>query len=124
MLGYVLTHPGLKTYNKGTIMKELRTEIEIQASDERVWGLLTDFARFPLWNPFIRWVKGDAKVGARLEVRIQPSGARGMRFKPTVLKFKPKRELRWLGRLLMPGLSDGEHIFSIVPLGPQRVRFT
>lgn len=56
-------------------MKELGTEIETQASVERVWGLITDFAGFSLWNPFIRWVRGDAKVGARLEVRIQPSGA-------------------------------------------------
>ena len=32
-------------------MKELRSEIEIQASDERVWQLLTDFPRFAHWNP-------------------------------------------------------------------------
>jgi len=105
-------------------MKELRTEIEIQASDERVWQLLTDFVSFPQWNPFIRRAKGEAKVGARLEVHIQPSGASGMTFKPTVLKAEPNRELRWLGRLLMPGLFDGEHIFTIETLGANRVRFT
>ena len=105
-------------------MKELRTEIEIQASAERVWGLLTDFARFPNWNPFICWAKGEVKVGARLEIRIQPSGARGMTFKPVVLKVDPMRELRWLGRLLTPGLFDGKHIFSVERLSPQRVRFT
>ena len=44
-------------------MKELRTEIEIQASDKRVWQLLTDFASFPQWNPFIRQAKGEVKVG-------------------------------------------------------------
>ena len=105
-------------------MKELRTEIEIQASAERVWGLLTDFASFLQWNPFIRWAKGEARLGARLEIRIQPSGAGGMTFKPTVIKLETMRELRWLGRLVMPGLFDGEHIFNIEPLGPQRVRFT
>ena len=105
-------------------MKELRTEIEIQASAERVWGLLTDFASFPQWNPFIRWAKGEARLGARLEIRIQPSGAGGITFKPTVIKLETMRELRWLGRLVMPGLFDGEHIFNIEPLGQQRVRFT
>jgi hypothetical protein len=105
-------------------MKELRNEIEIQASDERVWQLLTDFSSFPQWNPFIRQAKGEAKVGARLEVHIQPSGASGMTFKPIVLKVKPNRELRWLGRLLMPGLFDGEHIFTIETLEANRVRFT
>ncbi len=105
-------------------MKELHTEIEIQASDKRVWQLLTDFASFPEWNPFIRQAKGEVKVGARLEVHIQPSGASGMTFKPVVLKVEPNRELRWIGRLLMPGLFDGEHIFTIETLDTNRVRFT
>jgi hypothetical protein len=105
-------------------MKELRTEIEIQASAERVWQLLTDFGSFPEWNPFIRWANGEAKPGARLEVHIQPSGTSGMTFKPIVVKAEPNHELRWLGRLLMAGLFDGEHIFTIETLGVDRVRFT
>ncbi len=105
-------------------MLELRSEIEIQASAERVWQLLTDFTSFPKWNPFIRRANGEIKEGARLEVYIQPSGAGGMTFKPTILKVEPNRELRWLGRLVMPGLFDGEHIFTIEPLGNNRVRFT
>ena len=105
-------------------MKELCTEIEIQASDKRVWQLLTDFASFPQWNPFIRQAKGEAKVGARLVIHLQPSGASGMTFKPIVLKVEPNRELRWLGRLLMPGLFDGEHTFTIETLEANRVRFT
>lgn len=104
-------------------MKELRSEIEIQASAERVWQLLTDFASFPQWNPFIRRASGIVRPGERLEVYIQPPGARGMTFRPTVLIAEPNRELRWLGHLLIPGLFDGEHIFTIEPLGTQRVRF-
>jgi len=75
-------------------MKEIRTEIEIEASAERIWQTLTDFAAFPEWNPFIRRASGEVKTGARLEVYIQPSGARGMTFRPTVLKAEPNRELR------------------------------
>jgi len=105
-------------------MKELRAEIEIQATAERVWQLLTDFASFPQWNPFIRRANGEVRAGARLKVHIQPSGASGMTFQPTVLKAVPNRELRWLGRLVIPGLFDGEHIFTIEPAGEDRVRFT
>jgi hypothetical protein len=105
-------------------MKELRSKIEIQASAERVWQLLTDFPSFPQWNPFIRKATGNIQVGERLEVNIQPSGASGMTFRPTVLKAEPNRELRWLGHLLISGLFDGEHIFTIEPLGEGRVRFT
>ncbi len=46
-----------------------------------------------------------------------------MTFRPTVLKADPNRELRWLGRLRVPGLFDGEHSFTIQPLEENRVRF-
>jgi len=38
-----------------------------------------------------------------------------MTFKPTVLAAEPNRELRWLGRLLLPRLFDGEHSLRIEP---------
>ena len=102
---------------------ELKSEIEINASPETVWNLLTDTSKYPEWNPFIRRLSGELKVGQKLVVFIQPSGASGMEFKPVVLNFEPNRELRWLGRLLFPGLFDGEHIFQIEPLSEKRVRF-
>jgi hypothetical protein len=104
-------------------MKELHSEIEIQAPAERVWQALTDFAAFPEWNPFMRRASGQIKTGAKLDIYLQPTGGSGMRFRPTVLKAEPNRELRWLGHLLIPGLFDGEHILKIEPLGPDRVRF-
>jgi hypothetical protein len=104
-------------------MKELHTEIEINASAERVWRVLTDFAAYPKWNPFVRRVEGEVSVGARLHVYIQPSGGKGMSFRPTVLIADPNREFRWLGHLWLPGLFDGEHSFSIEPLVEGRVRF-
>lgn len=105
-------------------MRELNTEIEINASAERVWQLLTDFDAYPQWNPFMRSVKGKPEPDSKLKVFIQPSGARGMKFSPTVLKAEPQRELRWLGRLFIGGLFDGEHIFNIQPLAENRVKFT
>jgi len=105
-------------------MKELRSEIEIDASAEQVWRVLTNFAAFPQWNPFIRKASGDIRVGTSIEARMQPSGARGMNFRPTVLKVEPNRELRWIGHLWMGGLFDGEHVFTIEPITGTRVRFT
>ena len=104
-------------------MKELRSEIEINAPPERVWVLLADFGSFPEWNPFIREAEGQLEEGARLRVFLQPSGGRGMTFRPTVLTAEPQRELRWRGHLGVPGVFDGEHIFTIEPLDGGRVRF-
>ncbi len=105
-------------------MKELSAEIEIEAPAGRVWQVLTDFAKFTEWNPFIRQMSGEAKIGARLHVSIGASGTRPMSFSPKILNVEPNRELRWLGRLLIPGLFNGEHSFTIEPLDEKRVRFT
>jgi hypothetical protein len=103
--------------------KELHSEIEIDAPAERVWRVLTDFASFPKWNPVIRSISGEPTTGEGLEVRLEPPGGQGMTFKPKVLKAEDNRELRWLGNLLVPGLFDGEHSFTIQPLEENRVRF-
>ena len=56
-------------------------------------------------------------------MRIEPPQARATTFKPTVRSVEPNRELRWLGRLLIPGIFDGEHSLSIEPLEGSRSRF-
>ena len=100
----------------------LRTEIDINASGERVWRVLTDFGAYGEWNPFITSISGEVRRGARLKVRVHPPGGRGMTFRPTVLAADRNRELRWVGRLLFPGIFDGEHAFLITPLENGGVR--
>jgi hypothetical protein len=104
-------------------VRELRREIEIDAPPERVWAVVTDLAAYPDWNPFIRRITGELQVGAKLEVRIEPPGGRALTFKPTVRAVEAKRELRWLGRLLLPRVFDGEHSLRIEQLDGGRSRF-
>ena len=97
--------------------------IEIDASPTTVWSVLADTDAYPDWNPFMTKLAGDFTVGATLEVRIEPPNARPMTFKPTVLAVEPERELRWLGKFILPGLVDGEHSLRIEPLTEGRSRF-
>ena len=106
-----------------SLMRELFTEIEIQAPADKVWRILTDLSRFAEWNPFIRKAQGEVKKGARLHVHIVPPNSKGMTFKPSVTRVVQGWEFRWLGRLILPGLFDGEHIFEIVPIDNTAVRF-
>ena len=96
-------------------MTPVSTSMTIAAPPERVWEVLTDFAAYPEWNPFMTSVTGSLGVGKRLSVRIHPPGGKPMGFKPTILVVKPFQELRWLGRLIVPGLFDGEHYFRLAP---------
>ena len=104
-------------------MKELHTEIEIRAPVDRVWEILTDFAQFPMWNPFVMQAQGEIREGARLRVRIEPPGGKAMTFTPAVIRAAPNEELGWLGRLLLPGVFDAEHCFQLTPTADGGTRF-
>jgi hypothetical protein len=102
---------------------ELRTEIEIEAPPAAIWKVLTDFARYPEWNPFIPEISGQLEVGSELQVVIAPPDSSEMRFRPTLLALKPDEELRWRGKLFVSGLFDGEHFFRLIAISSHRTRF-
>jgi hypothetical protein len=104
--------------------RRIETEIDINAPAAKVWAVLTDFPKMPLWNPFITAIAGRPAAGERLTVTIRPPGKSALTFKPTVLKVSPERELRWLGHFIVTGLFDGEHYFLLDPLGDRRTRLT
>lgn len=98
-------------------MYELRTEIEIKASAEQVWDILSDFGAYGQWNPFVRELAGGepTAVGTKLGVTISPPGGKAMRFSPSVTEWEPGQRFAWLGHLLVPGLFDGEHRYELEP---------
>ena len=104
-------------------MKLLQSELEIQASSNRVWEVLCDFDAYSRWNPFIPYCEGQLQVGAKLRLRMCSPGESGRSLHPTVLSAEPGRDLRWLQRLRLPGLFYHEHYFEIEPLGLKRSRF-
>lgn len=98
-------------------MPTIETVVTIDAPPETVWNILTDIEAYPDWNPFILEGQGEFREGEKVQLGMQPPGGRKMTFKPTVLKVETGRELRWLGRLGLPGLFDGEHWFRLEPEG-------
>lgn len=103
--------------------KEIRTEIVINAPAQKIWSLLIQFENYSRWNPFIKEAKGRPVQGEQIFVRIEPPGAKGMSFRPRLLKVDQGKELRWLGKLFITGLFDGEHIFELQDAGNGTTRF-
>lgn len=96
-------------------MKELHTEIEINATPETVWHILMDFDSYPEWNPFILRLSGTAAIGETLQARLRPEGGKPVTVRPKVTELEPFRSFEWLGRLGVKGLFDGRHRFRIEP---------
>lgn len=114
---YLATISLITKINVTAMAKEINTEILINATPEKVWSILTSFDDYPNWNPFIKSIKGEAKVGNKIKVNIEPPNSKAMTFEPRVLAFETNKELRWLGHLLFKGLFDGEHKFEIIDNG-------
>ncbi len=97
--------------------KRLLTDIDIDATPERVWEVLTDLAAYPGWNPFIVRAEGVVETGRRLTLTMQPLGGRATTLRPRLVEVDVPRRLRWRGALGVPGLMDAEHTFTLEPRG-------
>lgn len=100
-------------------MKELRTEIEINASPAKVWDVLTDFDKYNQWNPFITKIIGQLKEGSKIEIFVETPAGKKRKYEPTVTRVEQNRELRWVGK---SWVLNGEHIFGIEQLQERRVK--
>jgi hypothetical protein len=114
---YLTTIIFIIVLNTTASAKEIKTEILINASPEKVWAIFSDFNNYPNWNPFIKLLSGEVKVGNKINVTIQPNNSKPMTFKPKVLVFEVNKEFRWRGRLLFGGLFDGRHQFELIDNG-------
>ena len=97
---------------------EIKTAIVINAKPKAVWEVLTNFENYPNWNPFVKSIAGEVKVGNQINIQVQ-----NMKFKPTVLAFEKNKEFKWLGHLFFKGLFDGEHRFKLVDNGDGSTKF-
>jgi len=101
-------------------VKQLRTDVEINSNPKQVWDILINFNEYQKWNPFIRKIVGEAKVGSKILINIKTQGGKNRKYEPTVTKVQEGRELRWFGGGLF---LNGEHIFTIEMRDSGRVLF-
>ena len=95
--------------------RDLLTTIDIAATPARVWAVLADTTAYPQWNPHMRLI-GRLEPGHVIE-HVEIDGDDRMVFRPRLLVVRPDRELRWLGRVMVPGLLDAEHYVLLQPSG-------
>lgn len=103
-------------------MKILHTEIIINASAGKIWNILSDFEKFPEWNPFILSIEGKREIGAQLKVVLKNGNGTSV-FKPKVLVWDKDNAFEWLGSLPIPGIFNGQHHFKIEKISEHQVKF-
>lgn len=103
--------------------KSIVTEIIINAPAERVWEILTNTEKYADWNPFLLKIKGEIKIGNRLENTMK-NGNSTIIFKPQVLQVIPENYFEWLGKLWVSGIFDGRHYFRLEKINSTQIKLT
>jgi hypothetical protein len=101
---------------------EMRFEVEIAAPAAHVYRVLTDFASYELWNPFLTSLRGELRVGQKLDLEMSLPEGRIYELTPEVTQVTENAELRWRGRFLLPALLEAEHFFLLSERGPRSTR--
>jgi hypothetical protein len=93
-------------------MKTFSCRIQIQASPEVVWNLLTDAPGYPEWNTTVDKVEGVIALGQKVRVfaKVNP----GRAFPVKVTTFTAPHRMVWAGGMPL-GLFQGERTFSLTP---------
>src|SRR3954464_13869466 len=97
--------------------REMRTSIDVDATPERVWEVLTDVPAYPDWSPVLTSAEGTFAVGGRVVFGFPALHALLRTTVPArVLEVTPCRRLRYklrFARLGIPDLLDSEHTFTV-----------
>jgi len=105
------------------LFNKVFTKTEIAAPAEIVWQILTDFNKYPEWNPFIVKIKGSLDKGSRLTVLLDNQNGKKQKFARRLKKIVRNSEFRWHGYVFMPGLLDAEHLFVVEKLSKVKTLF-
>lgn len=93
-----------------TFRSECRVSINIHATPQVIWALLTDAADFPRWNSTVTSIKGLIEQGQKLEIRV-PISERT--FSPKVTELVVDTRMVWSDG--MAPMFKGERTFTLAP---------
>lgn len=103
-------------------MKEIKGSVMIDAPADQVWARMVDFSSYSEWNPWIKSMIGELKVGTDYDVTAQPPGKGATRFRSRVMKIDEGKEILFQGKV-MGGLVKDDHVFSVEPIDPGKTLF-
>lgn len=100
------------TQLKSTLTMHCRVEVNIRATVELLWSILTDVKDYPRWNSTVSRIEGDFREGHN--IRIHPQGS-GRVFAPKISEVVLNERMTWAAGSLP--FFKGVRTFEIRPHG-------
>ena len=95
-------------------MKQVVRTIDINAPAQDVWAVFTGFDKYPEWNPYVLDAKAELNIGGDIHLKLQNAGEdKPFRITAIIDAIDAPRHFGWRGKVLLPGLMDTHHHFTI-----------
>ncbi|WP_024805086.1 SRPBCC domain-containing protein [Nocardia sp. BMG51109] len=97
--------------------------VDIDAPAEVVWKVLTDFAGYGEWNPFVRACHSTLEPGAAIDMRVRLVGSRPMNQREWVRTHTPGTEFSYSMKPVPLGALHSMRSHTLTPLADGRCRY-
>lgn len=98
-------------------MREIRTEITINAAIEDVWACLMQLEHWEAWNPIVKRASGTPAPNSILDITMVGKDGRdgkdGPNYQPVVIEFNAPHQFRWRAKMMASFLFTNDKIFQL-----------
>ena len=108
------------TVKRTTFRMECSVNTEINASPEKIWGILTNAARYTQWNTTIISINGNISLGEQIQLKSKLDPKRTFKLKVSTLK--PNTTMVWEDG--MAPMFKGVRNYELVKLNGNMTKFT
>ncbi len=98
-------------------MREIKTEIQISASPDKVWSIISNIKNWYEWSPIIQKSKGDPFLGAKLSIIMTgkegKGGKDGPSYQPIITFFNEAKSFRWRAKMIAGFIFTNDKSFEL-----------
>ena len=111
---------GRASKQRKTFRMQCGVSINIKATPEKIWSLLTNAADFPRWNSTVHSIEGEIALGHKIKLRVPIAPKRV--FKLKVSAFEPGKRMVWQDGA--PPMFKGVRTFLLTPRADRSIDFS
>ena len=97
-------------------MKEIRTEILISSSPDKVWEILMDIPNWPQWNPIVNKIEGNLEIGSKLSIVMKDCNSKdgnGKRYTSIITEKIENQRFSFIAIMMAKFMFSAERIIEL-----------
>ena len=96
-------------------MKEINTEIMIDATPEKTWKVLMDFSNWKDWNPIVASAEGAVELGSNLMITMKGKDGKNIqKYSAKITRLDPPHSFSWTAKMGAGFLFTNQKVFEVL----------